>query len=52
MRMVLIRDFAASLRYGIFAIAAVLPLIAHASPSVNVALQAPFDSAPYLLELL
>ncbi|KAL1865621.1 killer toxin resistant protein [Paecilomyces lecythidis] len=30
----------------------VLPLLVQASPSVNVALQASFNSAPYLLELL
>ncbi|KAJ9210951.1 CAZyme family GT24 [Paecilomyces variotii] len=30
----------------------VLPLLAQAGPSVNVALQASFNSAPYLLELL
>ncbi|KAE8353255.1 UDP-glucose:Glyco protein glucosyltransferase-domain-containing protein [Aspergillus coremiiformis] len=33
-------------------VAAVLACRVHASPSVNVALQASFDSAPYLIELL
>lgn len=35
------------------AVGALLPgWIANASPAVNVALQASFDSAPYLVELL
>ncbi|KAF5864999.1 hypothetical protein ETB97_005564 [Aspergillus alliaceus] len=33
-------------------VASVLACLVHASPSVNVALQASFDSAPYLIELL
>ncbi|GES62817.1 UDP-glucose [Aspergillus terreus] len=41
----------ASWRLGVV-VAAVLASLVHASPSVNVALQASFDSAPYLIELL
>ncbi|KAL2828795.1 UDP-glucose:glycoprotein glucosyltransferase-domain-containing protein [Aspergillus pseudoustus] len=42
----------ASWRLSCVVIATLLVSVGHSSPSVNVALQASFDSAPYLVELL
>ncbi|PYH40559.1 putative UDP-glucose:glycoprotein glucosyltransferase [Aspergillus saccharolyticus JOP 1030-1] len=42
----------ASWRLTSVVVASALSCLAHATPSVNVALQASFDSAPYLIELL
>ncbi|RAL10314.1 putative UDP-glucose:glycoprotein glucosyltransferase [Aspergillus homomorphus CBS 101889] len=44
--------FVASWRLTSVVIASALSCLVHATPSVNVALQASFDSAPYLIELL
>ncbi|OJJ51373.1 hypothetical protein ASPZODRAFT_148662 [Penicilliopsis zonata CBS 506.65] len=43
---------ASSWQWCVVIVAGVLACLAHASQSVNVALQASFDSAPFLLELL
>ncbi|KAE8373550.1 UDP-glucose:Glyco protein glucosyltransferase-domain-containing protein [Aspergillus bertholletiae] len=42
----------ASWRLSVIVAAVLASCLVHASPSVNVALQASFDSAPYLIELL
>jgi UDP-glucose:glycoprotein glucosyltransferase len=49
--MIFSTGYAVSWRLSVI-VATLLARLVHASSSVNVALQASFDSAPYLIELL